>query len=194
MYVLQSFTLRTPDQCSSTVKGHIEEYQICLLFICPSNYEMNHPDTHPHPPSDAYPEENIINHLMWLHNTADCQRRFGLLHVHAVLSVAVDCGLGRGDRALSVWHKKKKKKTLRWEPQGLLWCQTPLLSQDSVNKSPLCFFKSQEKTACSVKCTRCLIMYLSTLMKLKDSNRGDGAAHLRHRKLDILSAGQTEGC
>lgn len=36
------------------------------------------------------------------------------MHVHAVLSVAEDCGLGRGDRALSVWHKEKNKNlTLR---------------------------------------------------------------------------------
>lgn len=150
------------------------------MFICPSNYEMNHPDTHPHPPSDAYPEENIINRLMW----RMFMQFWVLLWIVGWGVVTVPCQYGI----------RKKTKTLRWEPQGLLWCQTPLLSQDSVNKSPLCFFKSQEKTACSVKCTRCLIMYLSTLMKLKDSNRGDGAAYLRHRKLDILSAGQTEGC
>lgn len=186
MYVLQSFSLQIPDRCSSTVKGHIEEYMLLRipdLFVVYLSIQLwNEPPRH----APTSPQ--------WCLSRGKYHKSPNVTNVHAVLSVAVDCGLGRGDRALSVWHKKKKTKTLRWEPQGLLWCQTPLLSQDSVNKSPLCFFKSQEKTACSVKCTRCLIMYLSTLMKLKDSNRGDGAAHLRHRKLDILSAGQTEGC
>lgn len=40
------------------------------------------------------------------------------MHVHAVLSVAEDCGLGRGDRALSVWHKKKKTKNLTLRTTG----------------------------------------------------------------------------
>lgn len=40
------------------------------------------------------------------------------MHVHAVLSVAVDCGLGCGDRALSVWHKKKTTKNLTLRTTG----------------------------------------------------------------------------